>query len=275
MGLQEWLRAAVKQLPESDSPWFDARLIAGIVTGYDSGNLHWVDTALEAQSLERLNRLLTRRRAGEPMAYLIGRQPFYGLELRVTRETLIPRPETEQLVEAALARLSAFPATIADPGTGSGAIALAIASRRRDCLVIASDKSLPALRVARDNAVDLRISNVRFVHGNWLEPFACQRFDLIVANPPYIAPGDRHLRHLGYEPQSALISAEDGYRDLEHLIVAAFPHLRCGGWLLVEHGHTQGRRLRAYAKKQGCWTSIATLRDYGGNERITLMRAPG
>lgn len=274
MGLQQWLRAAAEQLCESETALFDARLIAGIVTGYDAGKLRFADPPLEENTLEHLNRLLARRRAGEPMAYLIGTQPFYGLELRVTRETLIPRPETEQLVDATLAHLPDVPATIADPGTGSGAIALAIASRRRDCLVIASDTSLPALHVARKNAADLRITNVRFVHSEWLGAFALQQFDLIVSNPPYIAPGDSCLPRLAYEPQNALVSAEDGYRDLKHLIGGAFRYLKRGGWLLVEHGATQGRQLRAYAVEQACWTSITTLRDYSGNERITLMRSP-
>lgn len=274
MRLQQWLCLAAEQLCQSETARFDAHLIAGIVTGYDSGKLRFADTPLKENTLEHLNRLLARRRAGEPMAYLIGTQPFYGLDLRVTRKTLIPRPETEQLVDAALAQLPAVPASIADPGTGSGAIALAVASRRPDCLVIASDTSLPALHVARDNAAELGITNVRFIHANWLGGFALQQFDLIVSNPPYIAPGDNCLPRLVYEPQNALVSAEDGYRDLKHLIGGAFPHLKRGGWLLVEHGATQGQQLRDYAAAQACWTSITTLRDYSGNERITLMRSP-
>ena len=274
MRLQAWLRAAAGQLSTRDTPSRDARLIAERVTGYDPARLHWLDVTLEEATLRRLNSLLARYRAGEPMAYLIGNQPFYGLTLTVTPATLIPRPETEQLVAAALARLPASPATIADLGTGSGAIALAIASRRRDCLVIASDNSLPALRVARDNAVRLRLDNVCFVQGNWLDAFARDRFDMIVSNPPYIAPGDAHLPRLEHEPQQALISGDHGYHDLEHLIGAAFFHLKRGGWLLVEHGYEQGARLRKHAEKQGAWDHIATRRDYGGKDRITSMRSP-
>ncbi len=274
MRLQAWLRAAARQLSTSETSYHDARLIAESVTGCDPARLHWLDMVLEEATLKRLNSLLARYRAGEPMAYLIGNQPFYGLTLTVTRATLIPRPETEQLVDAALARLPASPAIIADLGTGSGAIALAIASRRRDCLVIASDKSLPALRVARENAVRLRLENVCFIQGNWLDAFARHQFDMIVSNPPYIAPGDANLSRLDHEPQQALISADQGYHDLEHLSGEAFFHLKRGGWLLVEHGYEQGARLRKHAKKQGCWDHIATRRDYGGKDRITSMRSP-
>ncbi len=215
----------------------------------------------EAAALARFEALLTRRLAGEPMAYLRGRQGFWSLELDVTPDVLVPRPETERLVELALARMGAR-GRLTDLGTGSGAIALALASERPDWRIIAG------------NAVRLGLS-VELRHGDWFAPLAGERFDIIVSNPPYIAQDDACLQGDGVrrEPRTALAAGDNGLADLAAIIAAAATHLSPSGWLLLEHGADQGpavRDLLAGAR----FEAIATHTDLAGRPRVTLGRLP-
>ncbi len=215
--------------------------------------------------------LLRRREAGEPVAYITGSRGFWTLELEVTPATLIPRPETELLVELALQRLSPdFNGQVADLGTGSGAIALAIARERPHARIIATDASADALEVARRNARRHAVDNVRFAHGDWLAPLADERFALIVSNPPYIEAADPHLTagDLRFEPASALASGSDGLDDIRRIIDGARGHLDPGGWLLFEHGWNQGEAARDLLLAAG-YAEVFTARDLEQRERAS------
>ncbi|MBD8878911.1 peptide chain release factor N(5)-glutamine methyltransferase [Rhodanobacter sp. 7MK24] len=215
--------------------------------------------------------LVARRAAGEPVAYLTGRRGFWTLELEVTPATLIPRPETELLVELALERLPRDAAArVADLGTGSGAIALAIASERPQVQVVATDASAAALVVARHNAQRLGIANVRFAQGDWLAPLAGERFELIVSNPPYIEAADRHLAEgdLRYEPAAALASGADGLDDIRRIVAGAPAHLEAGGWLLFEHGWDQGDAASALLRAAG-YAQVFTAQDLEARDRVS------
>jgi release factor glutamine methyltransferase len=232
------------------------------------------DEAVDAAVGEAFAGLVARRAAGEPVAYLTGVQGFWTLELEVTPATLVPRPETERLVELALARIPTDRALrVADLGTGSGAIALAIAQERPRARLIATDASAAALQVARRNAARNRIGTIEFREGDWLAPLAGERFDLIASNPPYIAEGDPHLDEgdLRFEPPSALSSGRDGFDAIRTIVGAAPGHLHAGGWLLLEHGWEQGAAVRALLADAG-FAEIATARDLEDRERVTLGR---
>lgn len=230
--------------------------------------------ALTPDQSSRFDELIARREAGEPVAYLTGSRGFWTLDLEVTPDTLIPRPETELLVELALARIPHGAASrIADLGTGSGAIGLAIASERPSAGVVATDASEAALAVAGRNAQRNDIGNIEFRHGSWYAPLAGERFDLIASNPPYIEEGDPHLVEgdLRFEPMTALASGEDGLDDLRTLVSAAPSRLVVGGWLLVEHGWEQGDAVRALFANAG-FSDVETIRDLEGRDRVTLGR---
>lgn len=232
------------------------------------------DEPVDAVATARFHALLERRVRGEPVAYLTGSRGFWTLELAVTPATLVPRPETELLVELALARLPADVETrAADLGTGSGAIALAIAKERPRAQLVAIDASPDALEVARGNARRNGIGNVAFRAGSWLAPLAGETFDLIASNPPYIAEGDPHLAQgdLRFEPAMALASGADGLDDIRTIAAAAPAHLRPGGWLLLEHGWDQGEAVRALLQAAG-FVDVATERDLEGRDRVTLGR---
>jgi release factor glutamine methyltransferase len=219
--------------------------------------------------------LLERRIAGEPVAYIVGRRGFWTLDLRVTPATLIPRVETERLVELALERLPQTGALqVADLGTGSGAIALAIASERPQAQVLATDASAAALAVAQANAKTHGLANVDFVQGDWFAPLQGKRFDLIASNPPYIEAGDSHLQQgdLRFEPASALASGDSGLDDIIRIIAAAPAHLQPGGWLLLEHGFDQGGAVRALLIQAGL-VQVQTAQDLEGRDRVTLGRS--
>ena len=232
------------------------------------------DDAVEAAARERFEALLSRRAAGETVAYLTGTQGFWSLDLRVTPATLIPRPETERLVELALVRLPAdAPCRVADLGTGSGAIALAIARERPMAAVVATDASKAALAVAVANAQRNGIDNMWFRRGDWCEALGRERFDLIASNPPYIALGDPHLDQgdLRHEPPDALASGDDGLDAIRRIVRDAPAHLAPAGWLLLEHGHDQGEAVRALLLAAG-FTDVATEPDLEGRDRVTLGR---
>lgn len=226
---------------------------------------------LEMDVQTSYQKLLSRREAGEPVAYLVGHRGFWTLDLEVTPATLIPRPETELLVELALQRLPPdFRGSVADLGTGSGAIALAIARERPQARLIATDASTAALDVARRNAQRHAIANVGFVHGDWLAPLVGQRVDLIVANPPYIEAADPHLAQgdLRFEPASALASGADGLADIRCIVGTAREHLQPGGWLLFEHGWNQGGAARKLLDAAG-YTDVFTAQDLEHRDRVS------
>lgn len=220
--------------------------------------------------------LIDARWRGEPIAYLTGRRGFWTLELDVTPAVLIPRPETELLVELALARLPLDrEVRVADLGTGSGAIALALASERPQARVLATDASEAALEVARGNARRLDLRNVEFAQGDWCVALGGAMFDLIVSNPPYIVSGDPHLAQgdLRFEPPAALASGSDGLDAIRTIIAQAPAHLRAGGWLLLEHGYDQAAAVRDLFA--GCgFESIDSARDAAGHERVSFGRHP-
>ncbi len=230
--------------------------------------------ALPAELAARLNALVGRRLAGEPMAYLLGEREFFGRPFQVNADVLIPRPETEQLVEAVLARLPAH-GQVWDLGTGSGAIAVTLACERPDAFVRASDLSTAALDVARGNARRLN-AQIEFACGSWFAalPAPDRRFDVLVSNPPYIEAGDAHLHQgdLRFEPAAALTDFGDGLSHIRTLAAGAAAYLRPNGWLLLEHGWNQGQAVRDILAAHA-WRHIATLSDLAGLDRITLGAA--
>ena len=225
------------------------------------------ERAVHAPAAERYAALIARRAAGEPLAYLVGRREFWSLELAVTPAVLIPRPETEILVERALI-LGPASARVADLGTGSGAIALAIARERPAWRVTATDVSAPALTVARANAAALGLGGVEFLEGSWFEPLGEAPFELIVSNPPYVDAADPALEALRFEPPLALTPGPDGLAALRVLARGAGAHLSPGGWLLLEHGATQGEALRRELVAAG-FTHVRSHPDLAGHERMT------
>ena len=270
------LRAAAARLPGPDARHEAEQLLLHVL-GRDRA---WLfahgDDPLPASGAANLDALLARRAAGEPLAYLLGRRGFWTLDLQVSPATLIPRPETERLVELALERLpDDRPLRVADLGTGSGAIALALASERPLAQVVATDLSGDALQVAQANAETNRIANVAFRQGSWLAPLAGQRFDLIASNPPYIADGDPHLMQgdLRYEPPAALSSGADGLDAIREIVAKAPAYLLPGGWLLLEHGWDQGEAIRALLLAAG-FVDVATETDLEARDRVTLGRLP-
>ncbi len=270
--LDALLRDASVRIDPTDARWLLAHAAGQSQTWVFA---HATDAAPPAL-VARFETLVMRRVAGEPVAYLTGRRGFWSLDLAVTPDTLIPRPETELLVEQVLTRLSSRPGTrFVDLGTGSGAIALAVACERGDVEVIATDASVGALDVARANAAANALHHVEFRHGDWFAPVVGERFDVIASNPPYIADGDAHLRQgdLRFEPSSALSSGCDGLDAIRVLVAGAPDHLRGGGWLLLEHGFDQGEAIRVLLHAGG-FAGVETIRDLEHRDRVTLGHLP-
>lgn len=215
--------------------------------------------------------LLLRRLRGEPIAYLLGEREFFGLNFKVSPATLIPRSDTELLVELALHRMPQGKACrVLDLGTGSGAIALSIAHSRADVTVTAVDASEAALEVARENVRQLGVANISFLHSDWFSALGGQRFDLIVSNPPYIAAGDVHLTQgdVRFEPISALVSGADGLVDIRSIVSQAGVYLEQGAWLLLEHGYDQASPVRGILQQNG-FTEVFSARDMAGQDRVS------
>ena len=268
------LRAAATRLPGPEARHEAEHLLLHVL-GRDRA---WLfahgDAGLTDAEAAALEALLERRVAGEPVAYLTGRRGFWTLDLQVSPATLIPRPETERLVELALERLPADgPVRIADLGTGSGASALALASERPQARVVATDASADALAVARANALANDLAHVDFRLGHWWTPLTGERFHLVASNPPYIADGDAHLARgdLRFEPATALASGTDGLDAIREIIGAAPGFLLPGGWLLLEHGWDQGAAIRALMAEAG-FVDVATEADLEARDRVTLGR---
>jgi len=274
--------ASIRQLLEhatrllhSDSARLDAEVLLACVLGKPRSHLHaWPERVPPPATRAQFETLLQRRAAGEPVAHLTGEREFWSLPLTVTPDTLIPRPETETLVARALEKIPAgSTAHIADLGTGSGAIALAIARERPHCQVIATDLSATAVAVASRNARRLGITNVEFLTGNWCEPLPAIPLDLIVSNPPYIPQDDPHLDRgdVRFEPRRALAAGPEGMDDLSAIARCAREHLRSGGWLLLEHGYDQGSRATRLLAEAG-FREVSDHADDAGLSRVTEGR---
>ena len=234
--------------------------------------LGWPDDPVPASQAARYRELIARRTDGEPVAYLTGMREFWSLPLEVTRQTLIPRPETELLVEVALALIpDGAPLTIADLGTGTGAVAAAIATERRDCCVIATDVCPRALAVARRNVAQLTLDNVTVRQGSWCDALGGERCAFIVANPPYVASGDAHLTRgdVRFEPRLALTAGDDGLDAIRDITASAVAHLLPGAALILEHGHDQGPAVRELFRRHD-YKKVRGYQDLGGNDRVVV-----
>ncbi|MGJ8521853.1 Release factor glutamine methyltransferase [Carnimonas sp. R-84981] len=283
MTFDQALQAARERLAAtSATAALDAEVLLLALSGKSRAWLYgFGDTELDSTLAARFDEWIERRAAGEPVAYLLGMREFFGLPLEVSPVTLIPRPDTELLVEQALALASAEPAKALDLGTGSGAIALAFASQRPDWQVIGSDRVAEAVALAQRNAERLGLGNTRWLHSRWFDhrELAPHSFALILSNPPYIAEHDRHLEQgdVRFEPRSALVAGSDGLDDIREIIVASPDYLVPGGWLLLEHGYDQASAVRQLMERQG-FARVASARDLGGHERVTFGQqatAPG
>lgn len=259
-------------LRESGLAAVDARVLLRHVLGWSPAQLaSRAEVPVAPPLVEAFAALAARRASGEPVAYIIGEREFYGLIFKVTPAVLIPRPETELLVELALERIPAdAPCRVLDLGTGSGCVALAIARQRPQSRVTATDCSRDALAVASANARALDVRNVEFVRGDWFDAVAGRRFDLVVSNPPYIAAGDAHLCEgdLRFEPEGALAAGADGLECIRRIVRNAAAHLSVGGWLLLEHGYDQARACRKLLDDAG-FRKMLSRCDLAGIERVS------
>lgn len=272
------IEAATEALrPGSSTPLLDAEVLLRHASGISRTDIiARPDRTLPGPAAVEFAKLVERRQRGEPIAYLTGRREFWSLDLAVSPATLIPRPETELLVERALARIPPTAAsTVADLGTGCGAVALAIARERPLAHLVAIDCSEAALAIARANAKHLDIANIEFRQGDWLAPLEGQRFDVVVSNPPYVRDDDPHLREgdLRFEPRAALVAGGDGLDAIRRIAGAAMTHLINAGWLLLEHGFGQATDVRAVLAQAG-YRRIRTYNDLDGRERVAEGRAP-
>ncbi len=272
------LKVAAQTLSSgSDTARLDAELLLCHVIGKPRTWLYtWGDQPIAEAARAAFATLIERRHAGEPVAYLIGEREFWGLTLETAPYTLIPRPDTELVVDAALARATRAEGQLLDLGTGTGAIALAFASERADWQVTGADVVPEAVALAQRNARQLGIANTRFIESNWFAALpSTARFELIVSNPPYIAADDHHLNEgdVRFEPRSALVADDDGFADLRHLVNTARQFLQPGGWLLLEHGWTQAEAVCAMLNKCG-YVQVESLTDLGQQPRVSLGQKP-
>ncbi|HVY53360.1 MAG TPA: peptide chain release factor N(5)-glutamine methyltransferase [Gammaproteobacteria bacterium] len=273
MILSEALRVSIQSLSSSETAKLDAEILLSFVLNCSRAYIiSHNERALTSNEIEQYQQLIARRKQGEPIAYLIGSKEFWSLKLAVTPDTLIPRPETELLVELILKQFSENNyCRIADLGTGSGAIALAIAQEKPQWEIIATDQSAAALQVAKKNAAALKLKNVKFFQGDWCSALPNNLlFDVIVSNPPYIAKEEWQdlAVELAFEPLSALIADNNGLEDIFHIIHSAKSYLGPGGWLWLEHGFAQAENIQIFFTKSG-YTQVNTYYDLAGKERVT------
>jgi len=260
----------------SDTPRLDAELLLSHVTGLSRTSFRaWPEREVDPQQAQSFEDLVSQRAAGKPVAYLLGHQEFWSLNLNVSPSTLIPRPDTECLVEVALALPLPAGARVLDLGTGTGAIALALASEHPDWQVSACDTVGEAVGLARANARALGLS-VSVMQSHWFDDLPPGRFDLIVSNPPYIKEGDHHLAEgdVRFEPGSALVSGLDGLDDIRDIVAKAPVWLANNGWLLLEHGCDQAEAVQVLFRMRG-FEAVESRQDYGRRDRMTLGRWPG
>lgn len=259
-------------LPDSATAQLDAELLLAFCLGKSRSYLRtWPELEPSAEQCAAFHALLARRAQGEPVAYLLGKQGFWSLDLEVAPHTLIPRPDTELLVETALELVSGSAQQVLDLGTGTGAIALSLASERPLWRVTGVDRVADAVALAERNAKRLKITNAQFLQSQWFSALIGQRYHLIVSNPPYIANNDPHLAQgdVRFEPLSALVAGEDGLDDLRQIIAKSPEHLEAGGWLLLEHGYDQGGAVRALLSEAG-FTQVHSRLDLARLERISV-----
>lgn len=266
--------ALIRQAAGKLGTRLEAEVLFAHLSGRDRSWLYaHADECCEPELEKRYRRLIDRRCAGEPVAYLTGRREFYGREFLITPDVLIPRPETELLIDLALDLPLPEEARIVDLGTGSGCIALTLAAERPEWKVAASDLSARALEVARTNREMLHIGPVEFGEGDLFIPFRNRMFDLIVSNPPYVATDDAHLQRgdVRFEPEVALTAGADGLQVIERIVTDAPHYLAPGGWLALEHGYDQAEAVRELMRKAG-YICVTSHRDLAGIERATLGR---
>lgn len=269
--LASWLKQVTQQLSAlSQTPDIEARLCLCHVLNVNSSYLYsYPERLLTSSELAQLDALVSQRLQGQPLAYLFGYWHFFDLKLAVSPATLIPRPDTEVLVEQVLALALPLQANVLDLGTGTGAIALALASNRPLWQVTAVDYVNDAVTLAQHNQQHLAINNCRVLHSNWYSAVAAESFDVIVSNPPYIDPQDPHLHTLRFEPVTALTAQEHGLADLNHIVATAPRHLNANGWLVLEHGYDQAAAVQQLLQAAG-FTQVQSIRDYGGNCRVSF-----
>lgn len=271
---------ATSQLNNSSPSHYDtARLDAELLMSFTLKKnraylLTWPEQLLAKNDIAFFQQLVEQRKSGTPIAYLIGEKEFWNLQLKVNKQVLIPRPDTELLVEIALSLPIPENAVVADLGTGSGAIALAIAKENPHWHIYAVDKSLGALTIAKENAAAHAINNVSFLAGNWCQPLANNRCHMIISNPPYIKEDDIHLKEgdVRFEPRSALSSGKDGLNDIRQIIHQSAVQLIGNGWLLIEHGHDQGTDVANLFAEHG-YMNIRTEKDLANHNRATFGTA--
>jgi release factor glutamine methyltransferase len=266
------LKEAQQLLQNVENAQLEAEiLLAHVLQKSRSYLLTWPEKILTETDQERFFALIKKRQQGEPIAYLTGHREFWSLDLLVTPAVLIPRPETELLVELTLQQVKDERACIADLGTGSGAIALALALERPSWTIFATDQSEAALEVAKQNAKRLNVGNISFHHGEWFHALPQKKFHAIVSNPPYIAEEDVHLSEgdLRFEPRKALIASEEGLKDLKEIILQGKNYLISQGVVILEHGFNQGKDVISIFRKAG-YTDVSTYQDLAGLDRVTI-----
>lgn len=262
------------ELPESDSARLDLEVLLGHVLQKPRTWLYtWPEHELSGSAQQQFDSLLERRAGGEPVAHLVGEREFWSLPLKVDASTLIPRPETELLVEVALELCPQERSQVLDLGTGTGAIALALASERPGWQIVAAERSPQAVALAEQNREMLGFGNVEIIQSDWFAQVPPQEFDLIVSNPPYIDAADPHLSQgdVRFEPRSALVAKRSGLADIEQIAGEALAYLAPGGWLVVEHGWQQAEPVRELFTRAGL-RQVSSRNDYAGRERLTLGR---
>ena len=273
MRIDAALRAGTEQLDGiSPSARLDAEILLAHCLGKQRSYLYtWPEETLNSEQCDAFNEAIVQRLGLYPVAYIVGYQEFWSLTLKVTPAVLIPRADTERLVEVALEKIAELKQPkILDLGTGSGAIALALATERPDSKVTATDFSLEALDIARENREALKIENIRFIESDWFTNVPIDKYDLIVSNPPYIDPSDNHLKSgIRYEPIEALASESNGLRDLAHIVTIAPKYLNNGCWLILEHGYDQGEAVSSLLRK-AAYQRVSCLTDLNGNARVNL-----
>lgn len=274
--IQACLQRASELNELSDSARFDVELLLCHVLKCDRSYLFtWPEKSLSDDQLQQFNDLMAERLKGRPVAHLLGEREFWSLPLQVDDSTLIPRPDTEVLVEKVLQLPLPDTCRALDLGTGTGAIALALASEYPAWHITAVDFSEQAVALVQKNVAALNLNNVRVLQSDWFSAVAGERFDVVVSNPPYIESNDPHLQQgdVRFEPLSALVADDNGFADLFVIAEQACNFLNSQGWLLLEHGFEQGARVREKLQQLG-YDCVETLRDYGNNERVTLGRWP-
>jgi release factor glutamine methyltransferase len=275
LNIEQAIAAGVSALDAcSDSPKLDTEVLLCHVLDKNRTYLFtWPDKLLTAQQEQDFNTLLNRRKKGEPVAHITRFREFWSLKFKVSPDTLIPRPDTETLVELALSKATKAIGTLLDLGTGTGAIALSLASELPNWHITACDFKAQAVALAKENQQRLSIDNADIIQSDWFASIDKHQFDLIVSNPPYIDADDPHLAQgdVRFEPLSALVANNQGLADIEHIIDNSRFFLVDKGWLLIEHGYQQGVAVRTMFNQMG-YKNTETCQDLAGNDRITLAQ---